>query len=58
MIQAVFSFHRRPSLCRAAWAVYVTRSPSQKSGHSSMWTGSQMRIWGGSGEEKGGKYSP
>src|SRR5262249_51832263 len=45
-------------------AVPTTGSPSARSGHTAIWTGSEMLVWGGwayggaSGLNDGGRYSP
>ena len=33
-------------------------APSARAGHTAVWTGSQMLIWGGSGGATGGRYEP
>ena len=32
--------------------------PSQRSGHSAVWTGSLMIVWGGTAQSTGGRYDP
>src|SRR5438874_1471871 len=44
------------------WAAIVVNVPSGRSGHTAVWTGSEMIIWGGSGQgtdlNTGWKYNP
>src|SRR5438477_8488378 len=35
------------------WAAIVVNVPSGRSGHTAVWTGSEMIVWGGSGHEEG-----
>jgi hypothetical protein len=39
-------------------ATNTTNAPSPREGHTAVWTGSEMIIWGGSGLNTGGSYNP
>jgi len=39
-------------------ATNTTNAPSPREGHTAVWTGSEMLIWGGSGLNTGGSYNP
>ena len=36
----------------------LTNAPSARSGHTAVWTGSEMIVWGGSPGHIGGRYNP
>jgi hypothetical protein len=45
--------------CNDAWAVTSTvNAPFAREGHTAVWTGSEMVIWGGNYSNTGGKYDP
>jgi hypothetical protein len=52
----------QPSECIDSWtATTTTDAPSARSGHTAVWTGSEMIVWGGSGGiyfNTGGRYNP
>src|SRR5207249_3442542 len=36
----------------------LTNAPIARSGHTAVWTGSEMIVWGGAGMNTGGRYNP
>ena len=39
-------------------ATSMTNVPNARSGHTAVWTGTQMIVWGSSGDTSGGRYNP
>jgi len=39
-------------------ATSITNAPEARSGHTAIWTGSEMVVWGGSRLNTGGRYDP
>jgi N-acetylneuraminic acid mutarotase len=39
-------------------ATSTTNAPTARSGHTAVWTGSEMLVWGGGGNNTGGRYNP
>ena len=41
------------------WTERLSSSPTERSGHTAVWTGSEMVVWGGNGDlNDGGRYNP
>src|SRR5881398_1254150 len=42
-----------------SWTATTTvNAPSARSGHSLVWTGNEMIVWGGNADNTGGRYNP
>jgi N-acetylneuraminic acid mutarotase len=39
-------------------ATSTTNAPSARVGHTAVWTGTEMIVWGGSNDNTGGRYNP
>jgi hypothetical protein len=53
----------QPNECDDTWtATTMTNAPTGRSGHTGVWTGSEMIVWGGNGSSgflnTGGSYNP
>ena len=46
------------SSCEGWESLNTPNPPSARSGHTAVWTGTEMIVWGGSGLNTGGRYDP
>lgn len=46
------------SSCEGWEPLDAPNPPSARSGHTAIWTGTEMIVWGGSGLDTGGRYDP
>ncbi|UCF81106.1 MAG: hypothetical protein JSV08_01400 [Acidobacteriota bacterium] len=43
---------------RGCWKDTKVSAPSPRYGHTAVWTGSEMIVWGAAGDSSGGRYDP
>ena len=59
IIIAVFLISYKPILSQETWvATSLVNAPSPRNGHTAVWTGSKMIIWGGYFQNTGGIFDP
>jgi len=56
---AIFNTGGRYNPSTDSWtATTVVNAPSARSGHTAVWTGTEMIVWGGNAGNTGGRYNP